>query len=180
MLRILIACASVLTAGAAAAQTLPSELADAAARHHIVYVLDGSGQEFSGRLLRVDGESLTIRTAAGDLPFALADLRTIDRRGDSLRNGAIIGAAFGALFGALGAASSDCGGLGEPSRRCNAGESLGIVAVSIGLYAAMGTGIDALRHGRTRVYPGRKRRATVRLEPVTRRSASELRVSVTW
>jgi hypothetical protein len=180
MLRILIACASVLTAGAAAAQTLPSKLADAAARHHIVYVLDGSGQEFSGRLLRVDGESLTIRTGAGDLPFALADVRTIHRRGDSLRNGAIIGAGFGALFGALGAASSDCGGILEPSRRCNAAESLTIVAVSTGIHAAIGTGIDALRHGRTRVYPARKRRATVRLEPVTGRSIAALRLTAGW
>ena len=180
MLRILVACAFVLTAGAAAAQTVTPELAALAGRHAVVYVLDADGQEFSGPLLRIDAESLTIRTAAGDLPFALAGVRTIHRRGDSLRNGAIIGAGFGALFGTLGAASSDCGGILEPSRRCNAGESLTTVAVSTGIFAAIGTGIDALRHGRTRVYPGRKGRPTVRLEPVTRRSASALHVSVAW
>ena len=180
MLRILVACAFVLTAAAAAAQTVTPELAGLAGRHAVVYVLDADGQEFSGRLLRIDAESLTIRTRTADLPFALRNVRTIHRRGDSLRNGAIVGAGLGALFGTVGAASSDCGGFMEPSRRCNGAESLSIVAVSIGVYAAIGVGIDALRHGRTRVYPGRKGRGTVRLQPVTGRSAAAMHLSVAW
>ena len=77
-------------------------------------------------------------------------VRRIDKRGDSLKNGAWIGAVVGAAFGALGAGLSDC------SRRHSgggcAGERAALFLISTGTYAACGTAIDALIVGRTRIY----------------------------
>jgi hypothetical protein len=87
--------------------------------------------------------------------FDAARIRRVQKRGDSIRNGAIIGAVVGAVFGALGAGISDCPG-DDPGGHC-AGSRVALFALSTGIYTAMGAGIDALIVGRTTLYtaPGR-------------------------
>jgi hypothetical protein len=79
-----------------------------------------------------------------------ARVRRIDKRGDSLRNGAIIGALVGVGLGVLVAGMSDCPG-DDPGGSCPAARAVGFL-VSTGVYAAIGTGIDALVVGRTTLY----------------------------
>ena len=78
--------------------------------------------------------------------FRLDDVVTIDKADDSLANGAVIGALVLGGWCAL-----VCGqGLDRDS---SVG---GVVAASAALGAAVGAGVDALRHDRSRLYPLRR------------------------
>ncbi|MEN3339928.1 MAG: hypothetical protein V7647_3604 [Acidobacteriota bacterium] len=180
MFRLTVVGALLLTAATARAQGFGPDVATLANDQPTVYILDSAGREFSGHLLRIDQQSLTIRNALGDVPFAIANVRTIDRRGDSLKNGAIVGAGVGLVLGALAAATSTCGGLLGPETSCSPSYKLGIVGVSTAMYAAIGVGIDALRHGRTRIYPVPKNRIALGIEPPSRRGRTGLNLSVGW
>ena len=115
-----------------------------------VYVLDDAGVETSGRLLRLDPDSLVLLVGDTERRFEAARVRRIEKRGDSLRNGAIIGAVVGAAIGLLGTNLADCPG-DNPSGPCP-GARAAMVVLSTGFYAAAGTGIDALVVGRTTWY----------------------------
>lgn len=115
-----------------------------------VYVLDETGTETEGRLLRLDPDALVLVVDGAEQRFAAARVRRIDRRGDSLRNGALIGAIAGTVMGLVGAGISDCPG-SNAGGGCW-GARTAIFFVSVGMYAAIGTGIDALVSGRTTVY----------------------------
>ena len=114
-----------------------------------VYVLDDTGVETSGRLLRLDPDSLVLLVGDMERRFDAARVKRIEKRGDSLRNGAIIGAIVGAAIGALGMGMADCPGSGGGS--CPGFRAAGVL-ISTGVYAAIGTGIDALVVGRTTWY----------------------------
>ena len=115
-----------------------------------VYVLDATGTETSGRLLRLNPDSLVVVVGGVERRFEAAGVTRIQTRGDSLRNGAIIGAVVGAALGLLVGGFSDCSGEG-PSGSCPGGGAA-ILLVSTGVYAAIGAGIDALVVGRTTLY----------------------------
>lgn len=121
-----------------------------AARGTNVFVLPVDGTEVSGRLLRIDAGALVLLVAGSERRFEQSRVRRIDKRGDSLRNGAIIGAAVGAVSGLLAALISDCPGK-DPGGSCGGARAAGL-AVSVGVYSALGVGIDALAVGRTTVY----------------------------
>ena len=117
-----------------------------------VYVLDDRGAETTGKLLRFDNESIAVLVNGQERQFELAGVRKIEKRGDSLKNGAIIGAVVGLVLGALTGGMADCkqsdGGFGG----CGAGTRAGFALVSAGIYGAVGTGIDAAFQGRTTLY----------------------------
>lgn len=115
-----------------------------------VYVLDDTGHETEGRLLRLEPDSLVILVAGAERRFEAGSVRRIEKRGDSLQNGAIIGTVTGALFGLLTAGMADCPGQ-HPSGPC-AGSHAVLFLIQTGTWAAIGTGIDALIPGRTRLY----------------------------
>jgi hypothetical protein len=115
-----------------------------------VTVLDVRGAETSGRLLRISPASLVLLVDGMERTFDADQVRRIDRRGDSLKNGAIIGAVVGVVMGALSAGISDCPG-DDPGGDCP-GFRAAAVFISTPVYAAIGTGIDALVVGRTRLY----------------------------
>lgn len=131
----------------------------AAVEPSTVYVLDDTGAETSGRLLRLDPDSLVLLVGDTERRFEAARVRRIQKRGDSLRNGALIGAVVGAAFGLLGTRLADCPG-NNPSGPCP-GFRAGGLLLSVGTYAAIGAGIDALVVGRTTWYeaPAASRRA---------------------
>ena len=135
-----------------------------------VYVLDAQGIETKGRLVNWTGSQIVLQTDIGQRIFKPGEAVRLDLRGDSLKNGALIGLSVGVLMGALAAAGCDCGG-----------GDLAIVAFSGTFYTFVGVGIDAMVSGRTplwnagqRSQPAQQRGArnglTFRLSP-ERRSA---------
>jgi hypothetical protein len=114
-----------------------------------VYVLDDAGVETTGRLLRLTADSLVLLVDDTERTLDAARVRRIQKRGDSLRNGALIGTLVGIVMGAFAAGLSDCPR--DANEGC-AGFRAAALLISTGMYAAIGTGIDALIVGRTTVY----------------------------
>jgi hypothetical protein len=138
----------------------------------MVYVIDDRGVETSGRLLRIDPDALVLVVGDTERRFEAARVRLVEKRGDSLRNGAIIGAVVGGALGALGMALADCSG-SNPTGPCPGWKAAGVV-ISTGFYSAIGVGIDALVTGRTTLYraPAAPRRAAL--------TPQRGRVAVSW
>ena len=144
---VLVACGSAAPASAQAtfgqvrAEGLPT-----------VYVTEKTGQETLGQLVTLNESEITIKTGAATKTFTAAQVSLIERKGDSLKNGAIIGAVIGAVASAL-SAGEVCAG--NPGHSCS-GRSTAYVAFGTAFYAAVGAGIDALIPGRTRIWPARR------------------------
>ena len=148
-----------LVPGAVSAQdTAKSWPGQAALESSTVFVRDDTGVETAGMLLRVDPDSLVLRVGDTERRFDAARVTRIEKRGDSLRNGAVIGAIVGAAVGLLSASIADCPGDG--GGRCPGFRAAAFLG-STGIYAAIGTGIDALVVGRTTLYeaPAASRRS---------------------
>ncbi len=144
-----------------------------------VYVLDDAGVETSGRLLQLNPDSLVILVGGAERRFEAARVRRIQKRGDSLRNGALIGAIVGAALGLAAAGISDCSGGGSSCP----GSRVTLVLVSTGVYAAIGTGIDALVVGRTTLYDASKVPPSAGREgsaPLAYRGHASVNLSVRW
>lgn len=109
-----------------------------------VIVTDLSGNETTGRLVVWMPSSIVVDSRGTKRTFTPADAVRIDGRRDSLRNGIIIGAAFGALGGLI----SDCPKGKSP---CG-GQRVGLTLAGMGVWGAIGAGIDALIPGRTRLW----------------------------
>jgi hypothetical protein len=114
-----------------------------------VYVTDRSGQETRGKLLTITETSITIDVAGTPKTFASEDVSLIERRGDSLKNGAIAGMVVGAVGGIFSMGLADCPGA---DRSCPAARVGGFL-LSTAFYTAVGVGIDAMIPGRTRIWP---------------------------
>ena len=141
-----------------------------------VYVLDDTGVETSGRFLRLDPDSIVLLVGGVEHRLEAARVRRIEKRGDSLRNGAVIGAIVGAVMGVLVAGLADCPGTDQDGG-CAGARTAGVL-LSTGAYAAIGTGIDAWVVGRTTLYeaPKAARRSAWTLD----RSRIGINLSVRW
>lgn len=106
-----------------------------------VIVTDRLGQETAGRLVNWTGSSIVIRTNGIERTYASGEAIRVDLRNDSLKNGFLIGAAVGSL----GGLASDC----PDSRESCAGSRVAFTIVSMGIWGAIGAGIDALIPGRS-------------------------------
>jgi hypothetical protein len=106
-----------------------------------VYVTEASGKETKGRIVNWTGSTIVLQTGTTTRSFAEGEAIRVDLKGDSLKNGALIGAGVGAVMGGLGSSFGDCEGCG--------GVRVTIVLVSIAFYSAIGTALDALIPGRT-------------------------------
>src|SRR5687767_14202605 len=73
-----------------------------------VHVLDDAGAETTGRLLQLTPDALVLLVDGTERRFDAARVRRIERRGDSLKNGALIGLGIGTGMGLLAAGISDC------------------------------------------------------------------------
>ncbi len=131
-----------------------------------VYVLDSSARETAGNFAKVSASSLELLVDGQIREIPLGDVRLIERRGDRLWNGALIGAAVGGGFAALG-----CG------NECTTGERVAAVVTFTVVGGAVAMGIDALIHGRTVVYRGTSQK-TVRFMPVLSRHQLSAALSV--
>lgn len=122
-----------------------------------VFVLDDRGVETRGQLLRLDDESVVVLVGSEQRRFETRRIKTITKRGDSVRNGAIAGATIGVLLGVVSFGMMDCGREG-----CGGARALA-VPLSAAFYTAIGTGIDAMIQGRTVIYQA----PSVRIAPTT-------------
>jgi hypothetical protein len=108
-----------------------------------LYALDEAGYESSGRLVRLTPSSITLAVDGSERTFEASKLRRLEKKGDSLRNGALTGAVIGTLL-TIAAVSESC------PRNVSCGGLKALYAVtSIGGWTALGTAIDAALPGRT-------------------------------
>jgi hypothetical protein len=138
-----------------------------------VYVTDRDGRRTEGQFVGFDPDSVLVLVNGAEERFARERVARIDRRADSLRNGALIGAALGVVFGSISAGISDCPG-DDPGGGCP-GVRVGTFAGALGIYTALGTAVDAMIVGRTRVFDADQRRAA---RPIL--DGPQLAVRVSW
>ena len=105
-------------------------------------VIDVPGNAVSGKILSLSPSSLTLEVDGRPREFKEAEISKImQRRGDSLGNGALWGLAVGAGLATVAVASAAASDELE-------GEDAGWAALAIGVYggigAGIGVGIDAL------------------------------------
>ena len=138
-----------------------------------VYVVDRAGTETRGRLISITESLVSIDVNGATKTFTPDEVSLIERKGDSLKNGAIIGAVIGIGGGLLSTALADCPGVADSCP----GAKIAGVFLSTAIYAAIGTGIDAAVSGRTRIWPrSRQQRAGL----VASASAAERRAFIGW
>jgi hypothetical protein len=179
--RVAILLAALSPRVASAQQTASSWPGLDSSRLSTVYVLDTAGAETSGKLLRLNPDSIVLLVGGAERQFETARVARIQKRGDSLRNGAIIGAVVGVAIGIITAGISDCPG-DQPGGGCP-GSRAALFLVSTGVYSAIGTGIDALIPGRTTLYEAPKAPSAADhggSAPVAFRRRAAVNVHVRW
>jgi hypothetical protein len=146
---LLLLCAGGTRADAQAVATSFDQLAVLVKLGDKVSVVDASGREAKGRIGMLSRDAMILVTEAGPRKFGEVDVAAISqRRGDSLLNGAIIGAAAGtAYFVTLSMLlwDSDGGDVIVPTLIAG-----GVVMAGMG--AAAGVGLDALSTRRQVIY----------------------------
>lgn len=141
-----------------------------------VFVRDSAGVETTGKLLALSPDSLTLLVDGVERQVDLGHVTRIQKR-DSLKNGTIAGAIVGVAMGLLAGGLADCS-YQNRSNDC-VGFRVGMLALSTGVYAGLGAGIDAMLPGRTTVYAAPSHPAS----SATARSSSPLamlHVGVSW
>ena len=92
-------------AGLASGQTVPTSLRDLqflVAPGDRIVIVDAAGAETKGRISKLDGSTLSIKSGGGERRFGEEDLVVIRQRNrDSVLNGVLIGAAVGAGLGLI-------------------------------------------------------------------------------
>ena len=124
-----------------------------------VFVIDETGTETRGRVAGTSSSTLRLAVNGSEREWSAATIWRVTRRGDSLKNGALIGAAAGGVIGGVG-------GLALASLLRNEGhETVGpfffLLGVGAGGGAGIGAGLDALIAGRTLIYQQRSGRVMV-------------------
>jgi hypothetical protein len=142
-----------------------------------VYVIDDTDQETVGQLLRIERDAVVILVGETERSFEAQRVQRIEKQGDSLKNGVVIGAIVGVVFGVLSAGMLDCPGE-NPSGSCP-GTRVAAPVLSAGMYAALGAGIDALFSGRTTLYEATPRPLSTSTSPsVSPRTYERATISV--
>jgi hypothetical protein len=115
---------------------------DLPADHPDVHVLDDSGAEVSGRLLRFDDVSLTLLVQDGERRVERERIRRVWRR-DELRNGLLTGLFIGVAAGVAAGLGHDTCRFELVTRPCRGYEKSRLIAFLAPLYGAVGLGIGA-------------------------------------
>ena len=152
------------------------------AKHPLLYVTDVDGTQTKGRLRRVDPTSITLDSPLGETSIERQKVLSIHRRGDSILNGAVIGALVGATLGGLALADGGCGALLSPYKRCSTLEFAGAMGITGGIGAGIGVGIDAIFRGRTQIYPRKNdlMGSTMRVVPAVSHRHASISVLAQW
>lgn len=140
-----------------------------------VDVVDRQGRILRGGFASAgdDGILITVYGSAEGRRIPAADVVNVTRAGDSLKNGALIGAAAGALT-ALAVMTDDTGASGCFTTGCKAGFS----AFAVAAYTGIGALIDRAVKGREDVYraPAHRVSLSVTPHPVPRGAGVQLAV----
>jgi len=145
-----------------------------------VQVLERSGRLSEGVITDISESSVTLFSGESRA-LPVEDVLRVDREGDSVRNGTLIGAGVGAAFGAFSMllytkedeVTYDC-------PQCNSPEVIPIFAV---VGAGWGWLADYMKKGRTPLYEAslaRPRRASVNVAPIVGNGRRGLRVAVAF
>jgi len=140
-----------------------------------VYVTDTSARETTGTFMKIADATLTILVDGQVRDIPTLDVRQIAKRGDSVKNGFLIGAAIGAaIFGAAvsGSCSEDCDG-------DNQFPAVPVVIVAALEFGGIGALIDYFIRGRTVVYRAGTR-ARVQITPLVLAHDRGIRLSLTF
>ena len=128
-----------------------------------ITVVEVNGRATTGRIGKLSRDALILVTPAGPRQLGEVDVATISqRRGDSLKNGAIIGAVAGTAYFVTAAAllrDSDGGDVIIPTAIAG-----GVLFAGMG--AAAGVGIDALISRRQVIYQKPAGRSSFSVSPV--------------
>lgn len=107
-----------------------------------VRIVDARGIERRGRLSGAGPGELRMLVPDGEVAVPYAEIKRLDRRGDSLREGILIGMAWPIVMFALGA------GQGFDSEQ----DAWAALPLAVAMFGAIGAGVDALNKGWTTVY----------------------------
>lgn len=151
------AVAIILTGGCAARQPAHSflELRERLHSGNTVYVTETTGSETKGKIVEVSASALVLDVNGIYRRLDRDSVQDVQRRGDSLWNGLLIGAAAGASAMLLADPTYEpCAN--DPQKLC-ANSHVGQRVLAVGVAGAAGAGIDALIGRRRYVYiaPGR-------------------------
>ena len=138
-------------------ETLPKRVKPGAT----VYVSDAASGEIEGRLIRVSPASVTVLVQGTEREFLKDDLRQVARRGDSVKNGALIGMGVvgaWAVIGALVTEDVETNDIDDPG----VAMALVVYPMVFGMGAGIGALIDAATKGRTVVYRSEQRTISAR------------------
>lgn len=156
-----------LTPRAIRAQEQPAVVRSAARAQPIVFVLDDRGIETRGRLVRLDLREAVLLVDGQERPFDLGRVRRIQKRGDSIKDGAFKGALAGFVGGLLIGRLGTC----EPPEgvvvQCEDESPWKIALGGAALYGALGAGADLVVRGRTTLYQAPPGTTQVRTTPAT-------------
>ena len=142
----------VVCGGCAARQPVRS-FSDLQQRVHsgnTVYVIDNTGNETKGTIVDVSASALVLDVNGGRRRMEQDTVRQVQRYGDSLWNGLLIGAAVG-IAGMLIADPTYDRCQDDPRKLC-ANPQTGQRVLAVAVMGAAGAGIDAFIRGRTQVY----------------------------
>ena len=144
-----------------------------------VYVIDDTGTESRGTLTSLSPTQLSYDVNGIARQLDAARVRQVQRYGDSLWNGTLIGVLI-ALPGMLIADPQYKPCTTDPSGRCAENDAAYRVA-AVGIFGAIGAGIDALMRSRHQLFlaPGQpSARRDLRVEPVLQPNAAGIAVVV--
>lgn len=128
---------------------------------HTLYVIDAAGTETRGKLTAFTPSGLTLVDVSGiSRAFDEPQIRQVQRYGDSLWNGVLIGLAFGAT-GALINDSQYEPCPDNPQRQCAQDDAAQRV-LFMGTMTGFGAGIDALIRSRQQVFLAPGQTSTMR------------------
>jgi hypothetical protein len=126
-----------------------------------VFVVDDTGTETRGKVARIGPSALRLIVDGYERDWAAAAVERLERRGDSLKNGAIAGLATGGIFGFFAIAAVSGAGGGAFPLVPSDGQIAVVFGAFMGLGAGIGAGIDALVPGRTLLYLRPRNRTSV-------------------
>ena len=160
MKRMVFAAVALLACGGAAAQDLGGVPVKPGQQ---VRVTDDTGARVTGPLVSISHEAMRV----GNQEFASARVTKIERRGDRLWNGILIGAAVGAGLSQI------------PNEACMDNTRAECIGLGIESGVLMGLIVDLLHRGYTTVYRGAPR-TSARVTPIVDRHARGASVKFSW
>lgn len=165
----------LVTSNAATAQDSFTDLQTTLKAGEVVTVTDDAGRQTRGTFERI-GTSIRLSVDGVAREWAPQQVREIRRRGDSLKNGLIIGLVSGGAAGAV--FGWGVGTIFAAEGADSAGPVIGLVALGLSAGAGIGAGLDAAITGSTVVY--RRPSRTMSVAPMLSPHARGVRVALAF